>query len=223
MTDGKRKVYAACRLAALIARKAVLVAIHRPYGWLRVCMLTGGPKRWATIGVIMLTTVNIQSVLGVIGTAVTIVVAPWGVISAYLQWAAEVQARQAEIELRASKEFLYLIEFAHSRTAHSLSETCIEEISKKIGVSGDTPINPVQAYDQAMQTATAYSQLIQTACVYVLPVGAASQAAAMDMIASFGIRFPFLRGSARESLMALKKYKLSPGATDRALQRLENN
>jgi hypothetical protein len=116
------------------------------------------------------------------------------------------------------------MEFAHGRSAHFFSEKCVEDMSKRLEVSRDTPANLLHASNQAMQQmAQAYNQAVQTACGYALPVGAASQAAAMDMLASFGIRFPFLREAAREALMALKQYKLSPDATSRAIQRLERN
>jgi len=148
-----------------------------------------------------------------ISSAVSILAVSAGIINGSLQWVEEAKARQAEIELRAAAEFLVFMERAHNRSSYVVSEKCIEHLGKKIAINGDSS-------ERAMK---GYNTDLESACVINTPVGKATQEASIEMIASFGIKFDFLRNSAKEALLSLERQKVAKDTAVKALSRLNKN
>jgi hypothetical protein len=145
-------------------------------------------------------------------TAASVVAVAAGIVNGTLQWSSEARARQAEVELRVSKEFLTTMEFAHGRSSYVWSEKCAELLFPRVSVGTSGGFEAIEQYNRALEVA----------CAMRLPVGAATQNAEIQMLAEFGIRYPYLEVAAREGLQELIRQNAGAETARRALDRLNN-
>jgi hypothetical protein len=155
-------------------------------------IMTGNEKGWI---------VTISASLSALSIAASIVYGG-------LQWSSEANAREAEIEIRASSEFIRLMEFAHGRSSYILSSDCVKVVSEKMAKVERLDPNNV-------------NRMIEDSCVINMPVAAGSQKAAMQLMASFGKKFPFLFEPAKESLSNMVEKNIAKDSAQAALARLE--
>lgn len=144
--------------------------------------------------------------------AVSALAAAAGIVYGALHWSAEAKARQAEVEMRVAREFLTTMEFAHARSTYTWSEKCAEMLIPKL-VAGETA---------GIEAVIQLNRALEVGCSMRIPVGAATQNAEIQMLAEFGIRYPYLRVAAREGLEELIKQNAGPEAAKRALTRLNS-
>lgn len=146
-----------------------------------------------------------------ISTVISILAVAGGIVQGSFQWVEEAKARQAEIELRAAREFLSTMEWAHGRSSYIWSEECAKWVGTKI--------------ESGKYDLTSINRIFEDSCSMRLPVGAATQEAEIQLIADFAIRYPFLRSSAIAGLNSLKKQNINTNvneAADNALNRISS-
>jgi len=100
-----------------------------------------------------------------------------------------------EIDIRMSKLFTELMWVAHARGGSLLSEKAVEGLFEK-GAITQKDFENVEELNKKLQ-----------ACVIKLPVGLASQDAAIASIAALGQRYEILREPAIAALNSLKSFK----------------
>ena len=105
------------------------------------------------------------------------------------------ESNQAEVDVRLSKLFVELMWLAHARAGSHVSEKCIEELFEKGMITKEDLGNPC-----VLNTKIA-------ACILSLPVGLASQNAAIVSVGVLGRRYEILREPAREGLNSLGSFK----------------
>jgi hypothetical protein len=115
-----------------------------------------------------------------------------------LQYRLKVQAErrlkessQAEVDTRLSKLFSELMWLAHGRAGSQVSDKLIEEAIKKGVITED------YFHDPQKQN---IKRSVKDACILNLPVGIASQDAAIASIAQLGRRYEILHEPARAAL-----------------------
>ena len=113
----------------------------------------------------------------------------------------------SEIDIRMSKLFTELMWVAHARGGSVLSEKAVEGLFEK-GAITQKDFEDVEELNKKLQ-----------ACVIKLPVGLASQDAAIASIAVLGHRYEILREPARAALNCLKSFKREQA--DKALTLLD--
>jgi hypothetical protein len=101
----------------------------------------------------------------------------------------------SEIDTRMSKLFTELMWVAHGRGGSQVSEKAVEALFEK-GLITEADCRNVEELKKKLQ-----------ACVIVLPVGEASQDAAIASIAVLGRRYRILREPAIAALNSLKSFK----------------
>jgi len=116
-----------------------------------------------------------------------------------------------EIDIRMSKLFTELMWVAHGRGGSEVSEKAIEGLFQK-GMISESDCDNLEQLNNKLQ-----------ACVIVLPVGLASQKAAMVSIAVLGSRYEILWEPALAALSTMKSFKAEEikRAAERALKILE--
>jgi hypothetical protein len=118
------------------------------------------------------------------------------------------ESARSEIDTRMSKLFAELMWLAHARGGSQLSEKCVEALFEK-GAITDGDLGNLEQLNKKLQDA----------CVINLPVGLASQDAAIASVAVLGRRYEILREPARAALNSLKSFK--PAQVEIALKVLE--
>jgi hypothetical protein len=118
------------------------------------------------------------------------------------------ESARSEIDTRMSKLFAELMWLAHARGGSQVSEKCVEGLFEK-GAITEGDLGNLQQLNKKLQDA----------CVINLPVGLASQDAAIASVAVLGRRYEILREPARAALNSLKSFK--PQEADKALKLLD--
>lgn len=113
----------------------------------------------------------------------------------------------SEIDLRMVKLFTDLMWVAHARGGSLLSEKAVEGLFEKGGIT-HKDFEDVEELNKKLR-----------ACVIELPVGLASQDAAIASIAVLGNRYKILKEPAREALNCLKSFKREQA--EKALRHLD--
>jgi hypothetical protein len=129
----------------------------------------------------------------------TAIVAWVGVLQYRLKVKAEErlqESNRAEVDVRLSKLFAELMWLAHARAGSHVSEKCIEELFEKGMITKEDLGDP-----------DSLNRKIAAICILNLPVGVASQNAAITSLAVLGRRYAILREPARAGLNSLKSFK----------------
>jgi hypothetical protein len=100
---------------------------------------------------------------------------------------------RTERDIKLVKAFSELMDIAHGRSGHVLSEKTVEFLLAHNFVP-----------DGEMSDPSAIARRLQNASVFALPVGLASQDAAIAALATLGKRHDVLRDLARQGLERLK-------------------
>jgi hypothetical protein len=103
---------------------------------------------------------------------------------------------RTETDIRLVKAFGEIMDIAHGRSGHVLSEKTVESLFSK------NAFNQTDLADSQL-----LRQRLETAAVFTLPVGLAAQDAAIAAIASLGARHDVLRGPATQALESLRIFK----------------
>lgn len=114
---------------------------------------------------------------------------------------------RTETDIKLVKAFSELMDIAHGRSGHVLSEKTVEFLLAHNFVP-----------DKEMSDASAVGHKLQAAAVFALPVGRASQEAAIAAIAALGERHDVLRDLALQGLESLKIVR--PDAVPKYIERL---
>jgi hypothetical protein len=145
--------------------------------------------------------VPIATAISLISTAI----AAWvGVLQYRVKVRAEDRLKQsslAEMDTRLSKLFSELMWLAHARAGSHVSDTLLEQAIKK-GLVPDTYFRDPDKDD--------LKRHIQESCILNLPVGSASQEAAIVSIAELGKRYEILREPARAALTSIAHFAKEP-------------
>jgi len=162
---------------------------------------------------------SIREWLVPVSTAVTLLstaIAAWVAVLNYrLKVKAEHRLRestQAEVDTKLSKAFSDLMWIAHARSGSHASEKLIEGALNAHFVNADYFRNP---------RADQKKQLLEEACILNLPVGVASQNAAIMSIAVLGRRYEILREPAQAALKSISEFK--PNEARAAIDLLEKS
>jgi hypothetical protein len=105
------------------------------------------------------------------------------------------ESARSEIDIRMSKLFTELMWVAHARAGSVLSEKAVEGLFEKGAITGKD-FEDVEELKKKLK-----------ACVIELPVGIASQDAAIASIGVLGRRYEILREPARAGLNSLRSFK----------------
>jgi len=100
---------------------------------------------------------------------------------------------RTETDIKLVKAFSELMDIAHGRSGHVLSEKTVEFLLAHAFVS-----------DKEMSDPSAVGRKLEAAAVFALPVGQASQEAAIAAIAALGERHEVLLDLARQGLTSLQ-------------------
>ena len=103
---------------------------------------------------------------------------------------------RSEIDTRLSKLFVELMWLAHGRGGSQVSEKCVEQLFDKGIITREDFDAPESLRDK-----------LEAACILRLPVGMASQDAAITSIAVLGSSHEILREPAIAALNTLKSFK----------------
>ncbi len=106
------------------------------------------------------------------------------------------ESNRAEVDVRLSKLFAELMWLAHARAGSHVSEKCIEELFEKEMITKED-----------MGDLDSLNKKIAATCILSLPVGVASQNAAITSLAVLGHRYEILREPAKTGLNSLKSFK----------------
>jgi len=143
-----------------------------------------------------------------ISTAITLVstaIAAWVAVLQYrLKVSAEGRLKQsslAEMDTRLSKLFSELMWLAHARAGSHVSDTLLEQAIKK-NLVPDTYFRDPHKDE--------LKRHIEESCILNLPVGSASQEAAIVSIAELGKRYEILREPARAALTSIARFAKDP-------------
>jgi len=117
------------------------------------------------------------------------------------------ESATSEIDTRISKLFAELMWLAHGRGGNLLSDKAVEGLFEK-GLVTKKDFGNVDQLQAKLQ-----------ACVVILPVGTASQDAAIASIGVLGRRYEILREPARAALNCLRSFKQEQA--DKALMLLD--
>jgi len=151
--------------------------------------------------------IAITAAVGVLST----IVATWVTVCQYkLKAKAEnrlQKSARAEVDVRLHKLFAELMSLAHARGPGYVSETCIKHLLET-GMTTEDDLSDSERLQKALKT-----------CTFSLPVGLASQNAALASIGVLGSRYDVLREPARTGLNSLKSFK--PEQAEQALQGLD--
>ena len=140
----------------------------------------------------------------VVVSIVSIAISAWVAVRQYML---KVKSETSEIDTRMSKLFSELMWLAHARAGSQVSEKCVELLFEK-GVITEEDFGDLGKLNTKLQ-----------ACAIILPVGEASQDAAIVSIAVLGRRYEILREPARAGLNCLKSFKREQA--DKALTLLD--
>jgi hypothetical protein len=158
----------------------------------------------------------IQEWIVPLSTAVTLLstaVAAWvGVCQYRLKVQAErrlQESSQAEVDVKLSKLFAEFMRLAHARGEGYVSDKCIEKIFEHGIITKEDLDDP-----------DSLKRKIAAICTLNLPVGVASQNAAIASLGVLGHRYPILREPARAGLNTLKSFKAEEA--ERALTFLDH-
>jgi hypothetical protein len=122
------------------------------------------------------------------------------------------ESAASEIDTRMSKLFAELMWLAHARGGSQISEKCVEKLFEK-GAITEGDFGDLEKLNEKLSKA----------CAINLPVGAASQDAAIASIGVLGSRYEILREPARAGLNSLKSIKEKAGQIDKALALLDED
>lgn len=119
---------------------------------------------------------------------------------------------RTETDIRLVKAFTELMNVAHGRSGHVLSEKTVESLFSRNAITEEELADP-----------KALSRKLETAAVFTLPVGFAAQDAAIAAIATLGARHQVLWGPAVQALRSLASFKpeVSAGYLQQLLQMSE--
>jgi hypothetical protein len=107
----------------------------------------------------------------------------------------------AEVDTRIAKLFSELMWLAHARAGSQVSEKLLDVAIKKGIISDSYFRNPHKG---------GLKGHIEESCILNLPVGSASQEAAIVSIAELGKRYEFLREPARVALTSIARFAEDP-------------
>ncbi len=131
-------------------------------------------------------------VISLISSAVVLWI---GILNYRLRVLSEIRSQdssRAEIDVKISKLFTELMWIAHGRAGSEISEKFIEEMFEKELIVG--------------KNAEEVNKEIKDTCILNLPVGLASQEAAIISLGVLGNRYEILKESARIALESLRKH-----------------
>ena len=129
-------------------------------------------------------------------------------IVAAFRYRLKAKESQMESDVKLAQLFTQLMSVAHARGESHLSEECVKSLFAQNLFSQKDP------GDDSIR------RKIESSCVITLPVGIASQDAAIASIGELGRRYDVLREPAREGLKALATFK--PEQAQKALDRIES-
>jgi hypothetical protein len=128
-----------------------------------------------------------------------LVLASIGTVGALVEYGVKVCAERrlqlsaaSEVDTRVSKLFVELMWLAHARGEGCLSEKCVEKLFEEGAITKEDFGAPEKVREKL------------ASCAINLPVGAASQDAAILSIGVLGRRYKILSEGAREGLNSLK-------------------
>lgn len=115
---------------------------------------------------------------------------------------------RTETDIKLVKAFGELMDVAHGRSGHVLSEKAVEFLLARNVVT-----------DKDLSDPAAISDKLGTAAVLALPVGRASQEAAIAAICALGVRHEVLRELAAQALQSLRAVR--PDVVPRYIDQFE--
>jgi hypothetical protein len=165
-------------------------------------------------GSLMMTAADVREWMLVVSGSITLLsvaVSSWLALRQYRLKLKEEErlsvSARTETDIRLVKAFSELMEIAHARSGHVLSEKTVESLFSQNAITEKELADPKML-----------NHKLETAAVFTLPVGLAAQDAAIAAIVTLGARHEVLMRPALQALETMKSFK--PEIASKYLQQL---